>query len=179
MALREIDKYYFNQRIFSAVVAVEGEEGNMDVFGGVRHMARKLLCSAHLCPNWRLWRGKGGYTRSALKNVPSQHRAHQLEQQDMRTMLRVICWELECASRTHGGRQRLFGLNNLAWKGQMGSQGRTDTRTNEGSQAKHATDLNRPFRRARRREAGGAARRGVGSDADGRRRRSVGRLGHG
>ena len=48
MTRREIDKYYFNQHIFFAVVTVSGEEGNIDVFGSVRHMARRLLCSAHL-----------------------------------------------------------------------------------------------------------------------------------
>ena len=43
---------------------------------------------------------------------------------------------------------------NLAWKGQTGSQGRTGTPTNEGSKAKHGTDLNglseRPERSGKR-----------------------------
>ena len=31
MVLKEIDKYYFDQRISSAVVTIGGEEGNIDI----------------------------------------------------------------------------------------------------------------------------------------------------
>ena len=43
--------------------------------------------------------------RFALTNAQSQHRAHHLEQQGMWMTSRVICWEVECASRKDGDHQ--------------------------------------------------------------------------
>ena len=56
-------------------------------------------------------------------------------------ILRVICREVECASRTDGGRQRLPDPNNPAWKGQTEAKGEL-AHPRMRSQAKHATDLN-------------------------------------
>ena len=65
--------------------------------GEVRKMARGLLCSAHL---------RHDHMRFVLKNVPSQHRAYHSERQGRWMTLRVICWELEWASRTDAGHQQ-------------------------------------------------------------------------
>ena len=152
MALREIDKFCFDQRIPSAVVAVSGEEGNIDVLAksGIwlgdfcaQHIFVKATCSA--CqPELETLERKGGYTRSALKNVPSQHRAHHLEQQDMWMVLRVICWELECASRTDGGRQRPPGLTTVLGKGRREAKGELAHPRMKGARQKKSDRPERP-----------------------------------
>ena len=69
-----------------------------------------------------------------VEKCPSRHRAHHLEQQGVRLISRVICWELECeserwrpstAARPHESARRR----------QTESQGRTGISTNVESQA--------------------------------------------
>ena len=45
-----------------------------------------------------------------MKTAQSRSTAHHVEQQDMSMIVRVICWELECANRKDGDHQQQVAL---------------------------------------------------------------------
>ena len=69
-----------------------------------------------------------------MKTARSRSTAHHVEQQDMSMIVRVICWELECANRKGGDNQQEMALGaDLAWSGPSG--GREGTKTPQGPTA--------------------------------------------
>ena len=89
MAPKDVDKFFFDQRISLAVVTSADEED---------FLARLHIWPGHFCPprilgerqhvqlfnqNWWFQKRKEDYTRFVLKNVQSQAKAHRLEQQDI------------------------------------------------------------------------------------------------
>ena len=49
MALKEIDKFFFKQRISLPVATICGEEVEIHIFGEIRFLAWWCLCSACCC----------------------------------------------------------------------------------------------------------------------------------
>ena len=78
-------------------------------------MALRLLCTTHCCEGnvfsfSTFWRKQEERTRSWMKTAQSRSATHHVEQQDMSMIVRVICWELECASRKEGDHQQEIAL---------------------------------------------------------------------
>ena len=46
MALKEVDTEFVDHRKSLAVVTISDEEGEMDIFGEIGHMAWRFLCTA-------------------------------------------------------------------------------------------------------------------------------------
>ena len=104
-------------------------------------MALRLLCTTHCCEgnmfNYSTtWRKQEERTRTWMKTAQSRSTAHHVEQQDMSMIVRVICWELECANRKDGDHQQEIALAALAWSGPSGR--REGIETPQGPTAKRS-----------------------------------------
>ena len=90
VALKEVDKEFFDLRLSLALVTISDEEGEIDILARPdilpgNFCAERIFVKATEQPfskNWRLSGRKEDYTLSMLKNVRSQDRAHHSEKQD-------------------------------------------------------------------------------------------------
>ena len=96
------------------MVTVFDEQGGIDIFGEIKHMAWECLCTKHFfekatCsvfqPELDVLEKKGRM-RSVLKITRSQAKAHHLDQQDVLMVFRANCPVLEHVSWKDGGHQQ-------------------------------------------------------------------------
>ena len=113
MALTDIDKLYYDQRISPAVVTVGGEEGNIDV------LTRSGVWPGDFCaPRVFVVDNVLGLSVGTLERIGRLH-AFLVQKcpvagqstslgttEYVDDFLCVICLELECASRKDGGQQQ-------------------------------------------------------------------------
>ena len=90
--------FFFDHRISLAYVTISDEEGDIDILARSGTWPGGRLCSAYFLrrrraqlskQNWKSWRRKEDYMRSALKCAQSQDRAHLFRNNGIRGRLRV------------------------------------------------------------------------------------------